>query len=147
MLEFLTTAGLFVVGFGFGIVWFSFIVLPIFYGLPRAILWCARGWARWTSILAYLVSPILWTIVFFAIVFAIVRFSPRTADFLGSDPAFSLGQMVGIGISVLRSLFSRSTHVDMDLDFRDFMRRFLTVKGLAISSAWNTGPAAAEAEK
>jgi hypothetical protein len=130
MLEFLATAGLFVVGIALGIVWFSVIVLPIFYGLPRAILWCARGWTRWSSTLAYMVSPILWTIVFFAIVFAIVRLSPKTAAFLSNDPAFSLGQMIGIGISILRSLFSRSTHADLDIDFQRFMTRFLTAKGL-----------------
>jgi len=43
-----------ILGFFFGFVWFSVAVLPVFYGLPKAVIWVLRRWSVWrgTVILA-----------------------------------------------------------------------------------------------
>jgi O-antigen/teichoic acid export membrane protein len=55
---------LFVVGAVLGLCWFSVIILPIFYGVPKLLYWIVRGKLKWKALFVYLTSPTIWTAVF-----------------------------------------------------------------------------------
>jgi len=121
--------GLLVVGVFIGIWWFSVIVLPLVYGLPRGLYWAARGRVRWRTPFLYLLSPLIWTVVLFGVAFILTIFAPKVATYLRQSGAFAIGQALGILIFVGKSLFSQSTRLDMTRDFVDFIKPHLTHQG------------------
>jgi len=120
---------LIIVGLFLTIVWFSVIALPLIYGFPRALYWSLRRWAKWRTPFLYLISPLIWTVVFVSVAFILVFVFPNVATYLRQSGGFALGQTLGIILSVGRAIFSRSTHVDMSLDFYNFIRPHLTLAG------------------
>ena len=121
--------GLFLLGIFLGLWWSSVFLLPLFYGFPRGIFYVIKGWAKFRAPLLYLVTPVIWTVALFIIVLLLVIFAPNIVAYLNSSRGFALGQIVGIGLLIVRAIFSRSTHIDMSLDFYDFIRPHLTSAG------------------
>src|SRR2546430_542742 len=121
--------GVFLVGLFFGIWWFSLVILPLVYGLPRSGYWAVRGYVKWRVVPLYLVSPLLWTAVLSGVALVITLFLPTAATYLRESGGFAFGQILGITIITVRAIFSRSTHIDMSLDFYDFVRPYLTQAG------------------
>lgn len=123
--------GLFVLGIILAVVWFSVIALPVLYGFPRALYWALRGWARWRGAFAYLVAPLVWTIIFLGGAFAVTIFSPNAAHYLLRSGGFGVGQELGVIVCVGRAIFSKSTRLGMADDFLNFIRPYLTPQGIA----------------
>jgi len=121
--------GLLIVGYFLGIWWFSLVVLPLVYGLPRGLYWAARGKVRWRTPFLYLLGPLIWTVVLFGVVFILTIFLPKVATYLKQSGTFAVGLTLGILIHVGRSLFSQSTQLAMTRDFVDFIRPHLTNAG------------------
>jgi len=82
---------LFVVGWALGFFIFGFIILPLFYGLPKAIIWV---------IIVSLVSYLF----------------PSFQDMLYNSGGFYYGQWVGIGLTLIYAL-TRKGRSDLDADF------------------------------
>lgn len=109
--------GLLLLGFLLGIFWFSIIILPVGYGFPRAFWWSVRRRAKWRGPFMYLISPILWSGIFLGVAIMLVVYFPSTADYLRESGSFNIGQTAGIVLAVVRCVFSKSAHRDMDADF------------------------------
>lgn len=88
--------GLFVLGGLFSIWWFTVTLLPLFYGLPKAIYWCARGLFRWRVLFYYLIPPLLWNIAFTVAVVILMERSPATLQRLLQSGGFNGGQLLGL---------------------------------------------------
>jgi hypothetical protein len=123
--------GLLVLGLFLGVVLFSNIALPLVYGLPRASYWATRGWVIWRAPFLYLVAPASWVVVIALMTWGIQALSPDAANYLRTSWGLSTGVGVGVVITVLRAVFSRSSHADMNEDFVAFVRPYLTDKGAA----------------
>jgi hypothetical protein len=120
---------LLMVGIFFGNMEFSLVILPLIYGIPKSFYWAAKGWLRWRTVLLYLISPVLWSVVLLVLSFLLLRFAPAVAQYLSNSEGFAVGQLVGILLTVVRAIFSRSTRTDMTDDFMVFVRPQLTDAG------------------
>lgn len=114
---------LFVIGGFWGTWWFSVIIPPLFYGLPRSLYWTARGTLKAKSILIYLGSFTLWTVLFTLTAMLLIEFFPNAAQYLYNSPGFYFGQWSGI-LSSLTFTFSKSGRKDLREDFWSSMSRF-----------------------
>lgn len=116
---------LFVVAVLLTIWWISLIILPIAYGIPRSIYLIAiKKNLRPIAVLAYLASPILWSIILLLIAFVIAFFLPNLSRFLIESAGFGFGQFFGILLFLFR-LLSKDTWKDMDCDFQSFIQPYL----------------------
>ena len=119
---------LLVVGFALGILWFNVTILPVFYGVPRAFFWAARGWTKWYAALHYLSAPVIVALIFPGLALLLVEFLPAAANYVRSSFGFWLGSTFGILLSFGRAIFDKFS--DIHKDFLGFMRPYLTPKGL-----------------
>lgn len=122
-MEILIEIILFGIAIGLGVWWFSVIVLPIFYGLPRSIFWIVRGKLKVRSSLVYLGTFLLWTILFALAAILLLKFSPQTAAYLYNSPGFFYGQWFGV-LGALISAISKSGRQNLKEDFWAAMARF-----------------------
>jgi hypothetical protein len=113
---------LFAIGLALGLLYFSVAALPIFYGLPKSILWAARGKCGWSVPFKYLVSPVLWSVFFLVLFVLLAMFWPSAFATLQESATFNIGSLIGFWGAALRVLVSRSAHNDMAQDFQDFVR-------------------------
>ena|SRR2546426_11370946 len=123
--------GLLIAGVLFGILWFSVIVLPLFNGLPLALYWAARGWAKWKAAALYLVGPVIWSVILLGAALAVTFLFPMAVSYLRDSRGLWLGQNVGVIVSIGRVLFSKAARLDIRNDFMDFMLPHLTDAGTA----------------
>ena len=114
---------LFGVGTGLGLWWFTVIVLPIFYGLPKSIFWTVKGKLKAKSSIVYVRTFFLWTVLFTFAAFLLLEFSPNTATYLYNSPGFSFGQLFGI-LGALIYAISKSGRHDLKEDFWAAMVKF-----------------------
>lgn len=124
-------AGLLFAGIFFSIWWFSVIILPIVYGFPRAFYWVARGLAKWRAPAYYLLTPVIWTIVFTATIIVLQVYWSGVVEFLRHSRGFGVGQLLGLFIAIGRAVLSKSARLDMSRDFLSFMIPHLTPTGVA----------------
>lgn len=103
--------------------WFSVVILPIFYGLPKSIYWTIKGKLKARSSLAYLGNFLLWQFIFILAALLLLFFSPRTAEYLYNSLAFFLGQWFGVFGSLFSALSASGRH-DLNEDFWAAMARF-----------------------
>ena len=137
-MNFLVEFFLFWIGVLLGIWRFGSVFLPILYGFPRGLYWAFRGWAKWRAPFIYLVSPVLWSVALIVITLVLFIFTPKVATYLTQSRGFAIGQFVGIGLLIVRVLFSRSTHIDMADDFYAFMGSHLTPAGATMVGVLST---------
>jgi hypothetical protein len=114
---------LFVIGGFLGTWWFSVIILPLFYGLPRSLYWTAKGTLKAKSILVSLGSFTLWTVLFTLVAMVLIEFFPNAAKYLYNSPGFYFGQWFGVLGSLMKA-FSKSGRKDLREDFWSAMARF-----------------------
>jgi len=119
---------LFALGFSLGIWFFTVVVLPVFYGVPKSLVWALRGWVRWRACAFYLIAPVLWNFVFFGAAAALVVFFPSAAIRLRESSGFGIGEPLGLRFSFGSTLFTASTRRNMRDDFLEFVRPYLTPK-------------------
>jgi hypothetical protein len=93
------------------------ILLPIIYGLPRAINLVIKGHARIVCIPLYLIS----VFIGLALLYLIHYFFP----FLITKAPIKSGLILGLVLFIYRSFFSLETRLDMSNDFNNFMEPYL----------------------
>jgi hypothetical protein len=106
----------FAFGFLAGILFFSLILLPLFYGLPKSIYYYLKGVLKPGAIFFYLFALMFWVIVLIVLGFILQLLAPSVNRFLIFDSRFVIGQWLGIIFSILRSLTS-SGRADLRDDF------------------------------
>lgn len=114
---------LFGIAAGLGAWWFTVIVLPIFYGLPRSIFWTIRGKLKSTSSLVYLLTFLLWTFLFTLAAILLLKLLPQAATYLYNSPGFFYGQWFGVFGALLRAI-SKSGRKNLKEDFWGAMAKF-----------------------
>lgn len=107
---------LWVAGILVGALWFSVILLPLFYGLPKSIYWIFKGVLRKAAVTSYVLSPVIWTIILFVTALVINQYFPRTRALLFNDAGFAYGQWIGVFLMLIRSL-SKDGRRDLNEDF------------------------------
>lgn len=112
---------LFFVGWALGFFIFGFIILPLFYGVPKAILWAAKGQLKKRAIWYYIRVFVFSNIFLLAIALLQTYLIPSSRDVLYNSAGFFYGQWVGIGFSLLYAL-TRKGRSDLDADFWAKMR-------------------------
>lgn len=116
MLEFI----LLIIGVFMGIWWYSVIILPLFYGIPKATYYISKGLLKKSSVTFYLKSFILWTAIFFAVALILARFFPSVSNRLLESGGLAIGQFIGIGLMMWR-VFTKEGRKDLNIDFWDIM--------------------------
>lgn len=116
MLEFL----LLIVGILFGIWWWSVIILPLFYGIPKATYYVWKGLLKKSAIAFYLKSFLLWSVIWISASFVMAKYSPALVDRLLASAGFGFGQLIGIAISAWR-VFTKDGRKDLNADFWSIM--------------------------
>ena len=111
---------LLVVGVLLGIWWWSVIILPLFYGIPKAFYYVLKGLLRKSAILFYLSSFILWNLFFIVIAVILVMFFPQAVNTLRNSGTFGIGQIIGVAISVI-NMFTKGGLRSLNDDFWDVM--------------------------
>jgi hypothetical protein len=112
---------LFFLGWILGFLVFSFVILPLVYGVPKAIFWVAKGQIRKGAIWYYIRVFIFSNIFLLAIALLIIYFIPSSQDVLYDSTGFFYGQWVGIGFSLIYAL-TKKGRSDLDADFWAKMR-------------------------
>src|SRR3989338_11489885 len=107
---------LFPVGFLLGVWYTAMLILPLFYGIPRALAGYFRGQLRFKAVAAYLVAPISWTLFFMVAFFLMAYFWESGFNYLRYNGGFNWGQTVGSLLLILNALFNRKSRMDMRAD-------------------------------
>jgi hypothetical protein len=103
---------LFVVGFALGFLWFSVVLLPLFYGLPRSIYGILKGQLRKPAVTTYILGPVIWSIVFVFAAVVVDRFFPGVV----AENSVLYGQWAGILLLLIRC-FTKDGRRDLREDF------------------------------
>lgn len=114
---------LYIIGILFGVLWFSVIILPIFYGIPRTIWFFGKGILRLKASTYYLKTFILWFVIFTLLIIFIQYLSPKTINYLYNSAGFSYGQMTGIFGSLFYA-FTAKGRKDLSEDFWERMEKY-----------------------
>jgi hypothetical protein len=107
---------LFVLGAGVGLWWFSAIILPISYGVPKSLYWIARGKLKWKALFVYLGGPAIWTAVFVGAAALLGTLWPKAVQYLHNSAGFFFGQWFGVICALIRAA-TKSGRRDLEADF------------------------------
>jgi hypothetical protein len=108
---------LFVTGFVLGLWYTTMLVLPLLYGVPKALIGYFRKTLYFKATLAFLVAPLLWTVFFFAAFLGLAFFWNSAFELVRNSGGFNLGQALGTLMLVLNALFNKKTKADMKNEF------------------------------
>ena len=115
---------LFVTGFLLGVWYTAMLVLPLFYGVPKALLAWFRKELHFRAVLAYLIAPFFW-IVFFTAIFAGMRYFWRAGfNYLHESGGFNFGDAVGSLTLIANALLSKKAHANMKIEFEEFVQPY-----------------------
>ena len=114
---------LFVAGAGFGLLWFSVIVLPAFYGVPKSVYWIMKRRLRTKALFAYLVTPAIGTVLLVVVLVVVDIFWPRAIRYLYNSAGFFFGQWFGVIGGIIRSV-TRAGREHPREDFFSFTARY-----------------------
>jgi hypothetical protein len=126
-MKFLGAFALFWAGLFAGVLWFSLVLLPVVYGVPRSAYWAARRWIRWRPVFGYLIGPVVWSLVIVGLM-AGSRFAAAATHVVFSSTPLAIGSNVGILYGVL-SCFSRSGRAELSEDFYSNIASAVTPAG------------------
>jgi len=112
---------LFFVGWALGFFFCGFVILPLIYGVPKAILWVAKGQLRKGAIWYYIRVFVFSNILLLAIALLVTYLIPSSLDVFYNSGGFFYGQWVGIGFSLIYAL-TKKGRSDLDGDFWAKMR-------------------------
>jgi hypothetical protein len=116
----------FVAGLLIGVYANANIILPLLYGLPRAIRGVFYGELRPASIPFQLVAPLFWCALFVGAGFFMAAFAPSLLHHTARNAAFGLGNWVSVALMLL-AFFRPASRADMADDFeRSTVARFAT---------------------
>jgi len=120
---------LFVTGFILGLWYTTMLVLPLFYAVPKAFVGYFRKTLYFKAILAYLIAPVLWTVLFFSAFWGLAVFWNRAFEYIRTSGGFNLGQALGSLMIVFNALFNKKTRADMKNEFDLFVFPFSRTGG------------------
>jgi hypothetical protein len=112
---------LFVTGFLAGLWYTTMLVLPLFYGVPKALAGYFRKNLYFKATLVYLITPFFWTVLFFVILLGMAVFWNSAFEYLRTSGGFNLGQTLGTLMLVVNALFNKKTRRDMKNEFDEFV--------------------------
>jgi hypothetical protein len=112
---------LFITGFVLGLWYTTMLVLPLFYAVPKAFVGFLRKTLYFKAILAYLIAPVLWTVLFFVAFGALAVFWHRAFEYIRISGGFNLGQTLGSLTLIFNALFNKKTRTDMKNEFDLFV--------------------------
>lgn len=113
-----------VLGFCLGLWYLSMLLLPLFYGIPRALVGFFRGKVSFKGVLAWLIAPVIWTAFFLVVFLAFAFFWNRGFEYLRTDGGFNVGQVLGTFMLMVNALFNKKTRADMSQEFDEFVLPF-----------------------
>lgn len=116
MVEFI----LLIIGVLLGIWWYSVIILPLFYGIPKSIYYVRKGLLKKSVISFYLKTFLLWVTIWFGVAFILAKYLPSLTNTLLESGGFGIGQLIGIGLMIWR-VFTKEGRKDLNIDFWDIM--------------------------
>jgi hypothetical protein len=108
---------LLVAGFLLGVWFTSMLVVPLFYGAPRAFIGIFRKQLEPKAIVPHIVAPVIWAALLFSCELGLAHFWPWAFEYLRTSGGFNFGQAVGTVWTIARILFSSKTRVDMRDEF------------------------------
>jgi len=103
----------FLVGLLLGAWLFYFVLLPVVYGLPRAVTGCVKGVYRWGIVRSLIVGPAIWSLLCAAAVGAVLSADPSLIANLLSKHEIFWGAWVALAFG-LCSLFSDTVKREFD---------------------------------
>lgn len=112
---------LFVLGFLLGLWYATMILLPLFYGIPKALVGYFRRRIALKVVFAFLVAPLLWTALFFTAFLGLAFLWNSAFEYLLGSRGFDLGLVVGIFALVVNALFSKKSRADMKSEFDELV--------------------------
>jgi hypothetical protein len=112
---------LFVAGFLLGLWYTTILVLPLFYGVPKALIGYFRKALYFKATLAYLVAPLLWTVFFFVVFLGLAFLWNSAFEYIRTSTGFNLGQTLGTILLVVNALFNKKARTDMKKAFDVFV--------------------------
>jgi hypothetical protein len=133
MIQTLAHTALFFAGAFITIVLVGAVLLPLFYLLPRTVIWVGRGWVRWQALARPVALIGAWVVGIAVITSAFAKFLPTLYAYIDSDPGWNFGQSVGIMLSFFR-VVAKDGRRDLRGDFLRETTRYLTPAGAAVSA-------------
>ena len=115
---------LFVTGFLLGLWFTAMLVLPLFYGVPKALCACFRNELPFRAVLAYLIAPVVWTVFFTAILAGVRSFWRVGFDYLQESGGFNCGDSLGSLALIANALLSRRAQANMKIEFEEFVQPY-----------------------
>jgi hypothetical protein len=112
---------LLLLGFLLGLFYAANTLLPVFYGVPKALLAYFRGQIFFKPVLLYLIAPVLWTVSFLVVFVGLAVFWNSAFEYLRESAAFNSGNALGGLALVANALLNKKTQADMRMEFDDFV--------------------------
>lgn len=112
-------------GFLASIIYFSTVLLPLIFGLPKSLYLSLRGEMRWMAPLHYLLVALGWFIgwaVIFSVIFQIL---PGSQKYLSESGAFFFGSMLATVTYFYRIGVSKASNEDLRDDFSTFTEKYV----------------------
>ncbi len=119
-MDFLKNFVLFWFGLFLGIIYFSTVLLPLIYGLPKALYLAMRGELRWRAPLKQAFAACAWFVGFGLAIFALLAFVPDLVKSIEDSGSRALGSILGVAVCLWRTAMIPSAQEDMAADFDRF---------------------------
>jgi len=108
-------------GFLLGLFYAANTLLPVFYGIPKAVFAYFRGQISFKPVLLYLIAPFLWTVSFLVVFVALALLWNSAFEYLRESAAFKFGNALGGLALLLNTLFNKKTRTHMRTEFDEFI--------------------------
>ncbi len=115
---------LFVTGFLVGLWYTAMLVLPIFYGVPKALFAWFRKELHFRAVLAYLIAPFFWMVFFTAILAGMRSFWRTGFNCLQESGGFNFGDVLGSLTLIANALLSKQAKANMKIEFEEFVQPY-----------------------
>jgi hypothetical protein len=109
------------IGFLIGLWYTAMLVLPLFYGLPKATLGYFRKELLLRAVVPYLIAPIALILFVTLVLFIMAIFWERGFRFILESGGFNAGQALGSIFLVTKVIFSRKTRAGLKAEFDEFV--------------------------
>jgi len=119
---------LLVAGFLLGVWFTSMLVVPLFYGAPRALIGIFRRNLELRAIVPHIVAPVIWTVFLCLFVLALTYFWNWAFEYLRTSGGFNFGQAMGTVWAIAQILLSSKTRADMRGEFDNSVAPYVRVK-------------------
>jgi hypothetical protein len=101
------------------------IMLPIFYGIPKAFAGFIRRKLYFKAVLMYLLAPITWILGLLILSVLMASLLPSIYNYLLQySTGFYLGNLLGFWGVILKSLLSKKSRTDNKAEYDRFVERY-----------------------